>query len=298
MSTTMTTQAPASTDLPACPSRLTAEHIAQYHRDGFIAFHSVLSPQEIEEAKAGLSNIVERLRLRHRTTNNPYGVVWTSLDSPASIQFQRGHEPDGENDLHANEKVRKFFEFVGTEPYLRYLATEHTALQNIVAGLLGAGSLLSQDMALVNPPGIGTGKPWHQDDAYFKIVPLDAICGVWIALDEAGIENGCMNFLPGWHKRGALRHYHGSDCEIVPDRIAGNEDAVVPVPLPPGGAVFFNGVLPHMTKPNVSTQYRRALQYHYRSADSRFIAQDEYDAIFAESDGTAASCAAASQRGF
>ncbi len=57
--------------------------------------------------------------------------------------------------------------------------------------------------------------------------------------------------------------------------------------------MFFHGMLPHQTPPNASPQRRRALQFHYRSADSRITDRDEYDAVFAEADGTPASCVAA-----
>lgn len=287
-----------SAELTACPTQLSAEQIARYRRDGFIAFHSVLDDEEVERAKAGLANVVEMLRPGHAEATGAGGTVWSASDSPMRVQFQAGHEPDDANDARAIEKIRKYFQFVGAEPFLTQLAHDHAKIGGVLANLVGRDAILSQDMALMNPPGIGTGKPWHQDDAYFKIAPLDAVCGVWIALDDVGLENGCMNFLPGWHRRGALRHYHGSDCEIFPQRLEGTDEEVVPVPLPRGGAVFFNGIAPHMTKPNASPSYRRALQYHYRARDSRELSDEEYDQIFAEPDGTPASCRAASQRGF
>ena len=57
--------------------------------------------------------------------------------------------------------------------------------------------------------------------------------------------------------------------------------------------MFFAGMLPHQTPPNSSPQRRRALQYHFRSASSRIVPREEYDRVYAEKDGTPASCAAA-----
>ena len=276
--------------LATCPDGLSPEQIAQYQRDGFIALRNVLSPAEVEAAKAALTAITEALRGRHRVTQNGYGEVWASPDNTTKIQFLRGHEPTGENDPALHQKVRKFHDFVGVDEHLTYLMREQPKIQGVLASLLGPHPIPSQDMALVNPPLIGSGKPWHQDDAYFNIVPLDAVCGVWIALDEAGTDNGCMHFLPGWHLKGALRHFHSNDCEILADRLIEAEQ--VAVPLPPGGAVFFSGVLPHHTYPNTSPRLRRALQYHYRAHDSRRVSDAEYDAIFAEADGSPASCRA------
>ena len=277
----------------SCPPQLSTAQIAQYQRDGFIAFEDVLSSQEVIAAKTALAEILETLRPQQQTTRNGYGAVWSDARSKQFVQFQSGHEPQGADDPDFADKVRKFHDFVDANPTLGALAKTQANIQNALAALIGDDAILTQDMALVNPPRIGTGKPWHQDDAYFKIVPLDAVCGVWIALDETNVENGCMHFWPGAHRRGALRHYHGSDCEIMPDRL--QSATPVPVPLAPGGAVFFCGIAPHMTHPNSSDLPRRALQFHYRAHNSRVASDEEYDEIFAEADGTPASCAAATR---
>lgn len=288
-----------STTYPPCPITLTTAEIEQYHRDGYLAFTDVLSAEEVQASKASLSSIVERLRHEHRTLKNSYGRVWGS--GSVMIQFEQGYEPTGADDPEAELKVRKFHDFVGVDEHLTFLARAHEKIQGVLNCLIGSDPLLMQNMALVKPPFFGSEKPWHQDDAYFKVAPLEAVCGVWIALDEAGEDNGCMHVLPGGHKVGALRHYHGKDCEIVPDRLqSGAVDVrnAVPVPLPAGGALFFSGILPHQTPPNISAERRRALQFHYRSQDSRIVDETEYDGIFVEQDGSPASCTAAARRGF
>ena len=42
----------------------------------------------------------------------------------------------------------------------------------------------------------------HLDVPYWSFTSLHAI-SVWIALDDATLENGCMYFMPGSHK---VRH--------------------------------------------------------------------------------------------
>lgn len=289
MSPIMTAPAP-------CPAHLNAEQIAQYERDGYIAFADVLSMQEIEAAKASLRGLVDRLREHHRTLKNGEGEMWADPGGRQKIQFQKGAIPTDSDDPTAYDKVRKYHDFVGVDENLAFLACQQAKIQGVLAALIGPDPILTQDMALMNPPHIGTGKPWHQDDAYFKIAPLEAVCGVWIALDEAGIDNGCMHFLPGRQRQGALRHFHGSDCEIIPEHL--RDAAPVAVPLPAGGAVFFCGIAPHMTMPNTSNERRRALQFHFRALDSRVVSDEEYNQIFVEADGTPASCAAAAARGF
>ena len=39
----------------------------------------------------------------------------------------------------------------------------------------------------------------HQDGSYLHVEPLK-IAGVWIALEDCTLENGCLSFIPGSHK--------------------------------------------------------------------------------------------------
>ena len=277
------------------PAQITAQHQADFERDGFLAFTDVLSAAEIEAAKDALSAALRNLRADHRAGDNPYGNTWSATQGQLSVQFERTEAPIEADDPDLELKVRKFHNVIEAAPNVAFLARQHPKIHAVLNALLGDEAILSQDMALIKPPG-GVAKPWHQDDAYFKIAPLQAVCGVWIALDEAGLNNGCMQVWPGGHHAGALRHYHASDCEIVPDRLTNQH--TMAVPLPPGGALFFSGLLPHQTPVNNSNLRRRALQFHYRSQNSRFVSDDEYNALFVERDGSPASCKAATIRGF
>jgi ectoine hydroxylase-related dioxygenase (phytanoyl-CoA dioxygenase family) len=57
------------------------------------------------------------------------------------------------------------------------------------------------------PPVTGKAIPWHQDGQYWPIRPI-ATCSVWIALDDATPENGCMRYIPGSHKARKLEQHH------------------------------------------------------------------------------------------
>lgn len=279
-----------------CPAALTPAHIAQYHRDGYLAFTDVLTPVEVAQARAGLTALTRQAQhgpdfvLREGgafrklySTATPY---YLQIESTAKGTNLRAL-PDADFEL----TVRKLTLFCDGDPFFNALADRHMRVRSIVESLIGASPVRFGEMALIKPPLIGTEKPWHQDNAYFSITPLDAVLTAWIALDDASVENGCMHVLPGEHQLGPRRHHHTFDCEIVPDR----RDAAraVPVELPAGGAMFFSGLLPHQTPPNHSAERRRALQFQYRSATSQIVSREEYDRVFAEADGTPASCAAA-----
>ena len=286
-----------------CPQSLSREHPERLDRDGFIAFEGLLAGGEVElgrEALAELATRMHRLYLgnspeivvldRRGKGHSFSGVFINMADRPFGIQFEEGVDPRSLKPNDAARHIRKLMHYHAEHRFLDELVS-HPKISGILESILGPGSILFQDMALVKNPKIGVAKPWHQDNAYFSFAPLERIIGVWIALDDTDAGNGCMHFIPGGHKRGALKHFHGTDCEISPGRI--DPGQAVPVELGAGGAIFFYGMAPHYTPPNHSDFCRRALQYHYRGHDTRQLELDEYDRLFAEADGTPASCRAA-----
>ncbi|MEO8204657.1 MAG: phytanoyl-CoA dioxygenase family protein [Chthoniobacterales bacterium] len=267
-----------------CPEKLSAAQIEEYHANGYLAFTDVLDEEEVQNAQRGLKELIDT------GARNPKYLKHTLND--LYVQFEKGYTPDLSASVDELElKVRKLMNYGAFDPHLGALATAHKRILGVVSSLIGANPLLMQEMALIKPPFIGGEKPWHQDTAYFSITPLNSVIGVWIALDAATVKNGCMHVLKGGHKEGPKKHHHTFDCEILSDRYDATES--IPVEIPVGGAMFFHGLLPHQTPPNSSPDRRRALQFHYRSEKSQIADQAEYDRIFAEADGTPASCVAA-----
>ncbi len=129
-----------------------------------------------------------------------------------------------------------------------------------------------QTMLFVKAAG-KPGQAWHQDEHYIPTRDR-SLCGVWIALDDATIENGCMWMQPGSHARGVLwpTRPHGDDRFDSAEEAVGHawpREGGSPVELKPGGVAFFNGYVLHRSLPNrAASGFRRALVTHYMSAES------------------------------
>jgi len=289
-----------------CPTFLSEEQIVQFEDNGFLAFSEVLNPQEVEQARAALSRIARELASDPASQYSPpkvsskksnmSGASYRKPESGCFMLLESGYNPVGQRSDEVELQVRKFMSFTAEDPVFGEMLAAGSRIRRVVDALIGASPILFQEMALVKPPFVGSEKPWHQDNAYFSVSPLNAVLGVWIALDDAGVENGCMHVIPGGHREGAAKHHHGTDCEIDPALLA--VDRAVPVPIPAGGALFFYGMLPHETPPNRSPQRRRALQFHYRAATSHIVDEEAYDRLFVNREGVPASCRSASKLGF
>jgi phytanoyl-CoA hydroxylase len=291
--------------LTALSEILLNDQIMQYRTEGYIALTDLLTPLEIGQCRQALERtareLVESKDTRYTPprlgkNNNHHGASYQRPDSASMMQLESEFDPAGKTFDEINGHVRKFMCFCNEDEVFQRLVSPGNRLGGVVSSLIGPDPILFQEMALVKPPFVGSEKPWHQDNAYFSVSQLDQVIGVWIALDDAGVENGCMHVIPGGHTEGAFRHHHGLDCEIDPGLLKSHR--VRPVPIPAGGAMFFHGMIPHQTPPNRSAQRRRALQFHFRGAGTQIVDDAAYDVLFIDRLGMAASCRAASNHGF
>lgn len=236
--------------------------VEEYRAMGFLAVERALSAEDVESSIAGLKTLVNEASDR------------------ITLQFEAS-AADRLDELSADEKadsVRKLMSFVNEEERLRAIAY-HPDILHFAREVIGTNDIvLFQDMALLKPPGVGREKPWHQDKAFFNIDLTATVVGVWIALDEATFENGCMHVIPGSHKEGPVPHFARRDFQICDRDVAVAKD--VAVPLAPGGLLFFDGLIHHGTPANRTRTRRRALQFHYVDRRAITIPEEERLAVY------------------
>lgn len=133
-------------------------------------------------------------------------------------------------------------------------------LAHVVNQLLGPDAEVGGDHMIFKPARIGAETPWHQDQAYWDPEFDYNSLSVWIPLQEATVENGCMWFVPGSQKRAIYAHHSiGHDPRVHGLEVEGADvSTAVACPLPPGGATFHHCRTLHYTGANKSDGPRRA----------------------------------------
>ena len=190
-------------------------------RDGYVVVPGVLTAAHVNACKEALSDLMQE-RIVRRSTN---------------LYYEAGQTLDGLTPVERELKGRRRDSFCDAHPVLA-AAAHSRRLHAVLDQLFGIGRTLFQEMALVKPPGIGAAKPWHQEASYFMVRDPAQITGTWIALDEATLDNGCMQLIPGSQLEGAAPHVQESlaSCFIAPEKRS--KRPVVAVPMAPGEAAL------------------------------------------------------------
>ena len=218
--------------------------IEAFHALGFMVIHNALDEPEIQDGRAAIRDMMLRRDLDNIMVESAVGDGFDRLTDDKRL-----------------DSVRKMMPIVDFDARLEKLSRQ-PELSAVLQRIMGEPPTLSQDMAMLKPPRIGREKPWHQDMAYFDFPTDTTIVGVWIALDEAVPENGCMMVIPGSHHQGPMPHWTRRDWQICDSDVQLGK--ITAVPLPPGGCLLFHCLLHHGTPPTRSQRRRWALQYHYR----------------------------------
>ena len=148
------------------------------------------------------------------------------------------------------------------------------AILDMVEQLIGPDFALWNSSFFAKPARVGTKTPWHQDGEYWPIRPL-ATCSVWIAVDAATPENGCLRIIPGSHRRRELgRHdFNGADGLSLPLEIRADEfdeSTARDIVLDTGQVSLHDIYLIHGSEANRSAKPRRGMTLRYMPTTSTY----------------------------
>jgi hypothetical protein len=137
--------------------------------------------------------------------------------------------------------------------------------------LLGGEVYHYHSKMIMKEAKVGGAWAWHQDYGYWYqngvLFPL--LCSVFIAVDRATKENGCLQVLKGSHLAGRIDHVltgdqAGADLERV--RALSERLELVHVEMEPGDALFFDANLLHRSDQNHSEHPRWSMICCYNAA--------------------------------
>jgi phytanoyl-CoA hydroxylase len=248
---------------------------AEFQERGYVVLESAIPDAPLASIRSAATRIVDEFDAdRHRTIfttrNQDHVQERYFLDSAEAVHcFLEEEAVDADGRLlrdrqrainkigHAlHDLVPEFRDFC-RQPLFR----------ETVAALGVEEPEMWQTMYIFKQPGIGGEVRWHQDATYLHTRPPSVI-GLWVAVEEAREDNGCLWVQPGGH-RSPLReiyevdHVHtGAALRTLDTTPWPGTGEAVPLEVPAGSLVIFSDYLPHYSSQNRSRHSRHAFTMH------------------------------------
>lgn len=189
-----------------------------------------------------------------------YLVYGRLLDDPQLVELRELADSlyldDAEHALELSTNTGSYALFLKVfqrAPRYRELVHQHPLLLDLLEAILGPVFRLVEDQLFYKPPHHGAPLAYHHDNIYYGYKDPEIVT-CWIALDDATLENGCLQILPGSHRE-EVRH------ELIPETIIQeaviDHSKLVPVPVKAGEIVIFDGLTIHGSGPNTTDFPRR-----------------------------------------
>lgn len=214
---------------------LTDEDIAAFERDGYLVKRGGFNAEDM----ALIDTWTKELLLMPEES----GKHWV---------YHEKSRKDGKELVNRIENIAPFH--AGFEKL-----TE--ALSAPVSQLLGEQAVLFKEKVNFKMPGGGGFAP-HQDSQAGWDTYADFFISALVSIDQATLENGCLQLVAGHHKAGLVKSWE----PLNDDEMKGMD--FLPVPTEPGDIVFFDCYAPHASEANMSDSIRRIYYATYNRASA------------------------------
>jgi len=261
----------------AAATVLNEDRRGAWERDGFVVLPGFVPPDRVESLRRRIDDLVA-------------GYASQGLPDGAATVFSTTEQTHAQDEwfLTSADVIRPFFEdgafdaegnlIVPIDRALNKMGhalhdldpvfdrfSRTADLASLVAELGVADPLLLQSMVIFKPPRIGGEVVCHCDHSFLWTDPQTVI-GLWFALDDATVANGCMWAIPGGHVGGARTRFRldgsgGTTTDIL-DPTPYNHGDLVPMEAEAGTLIAFHGCLPHWSGANTSHRPRLAYTLH------------------------------------
>ena len=210
------------------PTSLTAEQVADFNRNGYVMGIRIFDAEEITAIRQYFNELLARTLA---AGGNSYSI------STAHLRYGRVYD-------------------ILTDP--RIVAR--------VKDLVGENVVAWGSHFFCKMPGDGKRVSWHQDSSYWPLTPSMAVT-VWLAIDDATVENACMRYIPGTHKFGHLTYTlsENDESNVLNQTVEGAESFGQPinVELKAGEISIHSDLLLHGSEANESDKRRCGLTLRY-----------------------------------
>ncbi|KAK9091636.1 hypothetical protein Sjap_024813 [Stephania japonica] len=263
---------------------MSPEQLKLFDSQGFIVMESFAGAEEIDGMRQRMDELLEGFdcstasvfssKNQKQLTDNHF---YESADKISFFFEEKAFDDDG----HLKQPKQLSINKVGHalhehDPVFKRFA-QSEAISRLLVSLQYKRPVIIQSMYIFKQPGIGGEVVPHQDNSFLYTEP-PSCTGLWLALEDANITNGCLWAIPGSHKNGLVRRFIRDDKGVHFDNPSPSYDRAdfVAVEVKAGSLVVIHGDLIHQSFENQSSKSRHALSFHVVDTDGYVWSLDNW----------------------
>lgn len=261
--------------------QITPEQIEQYQERGYLVLDGFADEGECDQLRARAEELVQEfdpadvvsIFSTHEQNRLTDDYFLTSGDKIRFFFEENAFNADGTLKYEKEKSINKIGHALhDLDPVFdRFSRSDKVRALAKAIGL--EQSYLLQSMYIFKQPNIGGEVTCHQDSTFLYTEPID-IAGLWFALEDATIENGCLWAIPGRHRNGLKSRWRRSPEGRMEFEIFDNEpwpeNELVPLEVSKGTLILLHGLLPHRSFENRSPRSRHAYTLHLVNAEAKY----------------------------
>jgi hypothetical protein len=235
----------------------TAEEQERWERDGYLRLGQVMSDDELSALQQRMDDIM--------LGKVSYPGMYFQLDSSSGVY---GDLKGGVTYQGPTLNYRKIQDLERDPLFLTYM--QHPRFREITRALVSEEVSVFRAMFMNKPALRGTELPYHQDGGTQWGLDRERFVTIWTALDDATVENGCMQVIPGSHRLGLFSERGHTITPEQEARYCRDEDSIF-LNARAGEAILLHNYLLHRSGVNTIERPRRAFSVVYMDAATRKI---------------------------
>lgn len=215
------------------------KEVQRYNEDGYAIFKNVVDGGLVQEAAAHVDWLVKK----HPNVR------------PESLDVQ----------------------LVTHDPFWVRLISDDRLL-DVAEQFIGPNIALFASHYISKPPFDGRPVLWHQDGSYWPLDPMEVVT-LWLAVDDADAENGCMRVIPGTQNESLQEMKPNTEVvsvlgsQIDPAMV--DESRAVDIVLKAGDVSVHHPNVIHGSNANTSPRRRCGLTIRYIPTSTRILHRGE-----------------------
>lgn len=260
---------------------ISKQQLAEYNEAGYLILERFADERECDLLRARAEELVQEfdpaevvsIFSTHEQNRLTDEYFLTSGDKIRFFFEENAFNPDGTLKYEKEKSINKIGHALHDLDPVFDRFSRNDKVRELAGDIGFADCYLLQSMYIFKQPNIGGEVTCHQDSTFLYTEPTE-IAGLWFALEDATIENGCLWAIPGGHRQGLKSRWKrtrdgGMGFETF-DSTPWPEDQLVPLEVTKGTVIVLHGLLPHRSFENRSFRSRHAYTLHLISANAKY----------------------------